>query len=93
MNHCPACGKSHEDMDPGCVYTALENLKAERDRYKAEADRMEAHANEGWDLANDRTREMMRYKGALEEIKSKYGPPHPGEAYHIAKGALEPNGK
>ena len=45
-------------------------------------------------VAGDRTFERaVRYEAALREIIRKYGPPHPGEAYHIAKDAIENNAK
>lgn len=37
------------------------------------------------DRLNER---LVRYEAALREIIRKYGPPHPGEAYHIAKEAI-----
>lgn len=86
------CAKHGGECTPDAAcWTEWQAVNELATRYKAEADRMEAHANEGWDLANDRTREMMKYKGALEEIQAgqkSYRGITLSEAMAIVKKAL-----
>ena len=68
---CPFCRYQHMVLQESCLRDAVEVLTQQLDAAYTDRDLHERHAKEGWDLANERTRQWKAAELQIDELKTK----------------------